>query len=565
MIPERAAARRLLEVWPPGRSTAIPRSILALAVTPERRAGAMDTRGASAGSPSATWSDLDGLLTRVDGQLQQHDPDDSDWAELIALAPDRLSARLREHGGSPIWRAAFVASVSPPQWVETLSLWLPRDDARTLARLTSHSELWSLGSTLPAGELALWAKRRLLETLLDADAESPPGAAAVAADLMREREWLDALPPRTLLRARAVLEAPTGSDSASPDVGPGAPVENALSRTPLAAGRRALERLASEIAGTDRAEPKIPGLQGGAYGDLLRRLAPWDADLALAATDQLNRVWLEIGGPPEAVSEAETCRFLRSYLVEEGRRFSSDVFTRQWFAERMRQTAQLDAADLRARFRDALAAAPLCVAPPRSVHPATTAAETLEPVEPKIVAIAEVQAEAPAADPNIYVGNAGLVLAGPYVPALFERLGLTVEGAFVDDAAAERGVHILQFLVDSSEEPALEHQLPLNKLLCGLDLSEPIGRAFRLTDAERETVEGLLQVMIDRWTIIGRTSRQGLRESFLQRQGVLETQTEIWRLRVEPRAFDMLLDEIPWGFQTLKLPWMKQVLHVDWR
>ena len=40
---------------------------------------------------------------------------------------------------------------------------------------------------------------------------------------------------------------------------------------------------------------------------------------------------------------------------------------------------------------------------------------------------------------------------------------------------------------------------------------------------------------------------------------------EAWRLVVEPRPFDMLLDRIPWGYGTLKLPWMAQVLHVDWR
>jgi hypothetical protein len=78
-------------------------------------------------------------------------------------------------------------------------------------------------------------------------------------------------------------------------------------------------------------------------------------------------------------------------------------------------------------------------------------------------------------------------------------------------------------------------------------------------------VEGLLSSLIAQWSILGRTSIAGLRESFLQREGALEETDESWRLRVEPRSFDMLLDRIPWGFNPLKLPWMAKVLHVEWR
>ena len=49
------------------------------------------------------------------------------------------------------------------------------------------------------------------------------------------------------------------------------------------------------------------------------------------------------------------------------------------------------------------------------------------------------------------------------------------------------------------------------------------------------------------------------------RRGALRPHEEAWRLTVEPGPFDMLLDRIPWGYGLLKLPWMAQVLHVDWR
>ena len=90
-------------------------------------------------------------------------------------------------------------------------------------------------------------------------------------------------------------------------------------------------------------------------------------------------------------------------------------------------------------------------------------------------------------------------------------------------------------------------------------------RQFLVREPEQAMIESLLRTMIQRWSALGRTSVAGLRETFLQRQGALTQDDEAWRLVVEPRPFDMLLDRIPWGYGTLKLPWMAQVVHVDWR
>ena len=164
----------------------------------------------------------------------------------------------------------------------------------------------------------------------------------------------------------------------------------------------------------------------------------------------------------------------------------------------------------------------------------------------------------------IFVANAGQVLAAPYLPRLFEMLSLTERGAFRDAGAAERAIHLLQFMVDGRVY-APEHQLMLNKILCGVQLDEPIVRDVGLTDAERAAAESLMQGMIRNWSALGKTSVAGLRETFLQRDGNLRLGDDAWSLLVEPRAFDMLLDRCPWSFAIIRLPWMHQVLHVEWR
>lgn len=165
---------------------------------------------------------------------------------------------------------------------------------------------------------------------------------------------------------------------------------------------------------------------------------------------------------------------------------------------------------------------------------------------------------------DIHIANAGIVLAAPYLPRLFEMLGLTEKSAFKNSQAAVRGVHMLQFLVDEHTDTP-EYQLVLNKLLCGVKTAIPIERQISLSQHEKEQLQGLLTGMTQNWKSLGNTSTAGLRESFLQRQGRLQLRDDAWHLLVEAKSYDMLLDQLPWSYSTIKYPWMDRVIYVDWR
>ena len=167
-------------------------------------------------------------------------------------------------------------------------------------------------------------------------------------------------------------------------------------------------------------------------------------------------------------------------------------------------------------------------------------------------------------DETFFIDNAGQVLAAPYLPRLFRLLELTDDDAFVDHAAAERAVHLLQFMV-KGEQDCAEYQLLLNKLLCGVSTGVPVQSRIVLSRQERDTVDDLIRGMIQNWKTIGNTSVAGLRETFLQRRGQLVLQEDIWFLTIEPGAFDMLLDNLPWRFSVIKHRWMERAIHVTWR
>ncbi|MBS0485090.1 MAG: hypothetical protein JSS06_07730, partial [Proteobacteria bacterium] len=166
---------------------------------------------------------------------------------------------------------------------------------------------------------------------------------------------------------------------------------------------------------------------------------------------------------------------------------------------------------------------------------------------------------------EIYIENAGQVLAAPYLPRLFDMLKLVEDGAFVDRHAAERAVHLLQFMVNAQTRSP-EYQLTLNKILCGVTTGIPICAEIGISAHEQETIEGLIRGMIQNWRTIGNTSISGLRETFLQRKGKLQLKDDgMWYLTVESGVFDMLLDSLPWSYSVIKHSWMERAVHVTWR
>jgi hypothetical protein len=170
--------------------------------------------------------------------------------------------------------------------------------------------------------------------------------------------------------------------------------------------------------------------------------------------------------------------------------------------------------------------------------------------------------EIPYGESNVL--NAGLVIIAPYIQRLFNILELTRDGAFVSNDAAERAVHLLQYVV-TAEQATPEYRLALNKLLCGIHGGVPIVAGIEITEHEKTVIEQMLNGVIAHWSALGKTSIAGLRQTFLAREGQLSFVDESWQLRIPSSSFDMLLDRLPWSFAMIKYPWMRAPLHVTWR
>ncbi len=163
-----------------------------------------------------------------------------------------------------------------------------------------------------------------------------------------------------------------------------------------------------------------------------------------------------------------------------------------------------------------------------------------------------------------YTNYAGLIIIAPFLPMLFERSGLMQDNTFNDAGSVYKAIYLLEYAATGK---TIENgqDLLIHKLLCGISLNTPVDFSITLSNTDKETVNSLLYAITQQWTPLQSTSIEGLQTSFIQREGKLEVDADAYFLKVEQKAFDMLLDQIPWVINTVKLGWMKKILNVSWR
>ncbi|HEY4336671.1 MAG TPA: contractile injection system tape measure protein, partial [Puia sp.] len=165
---------------------------------------------------------------------------------------------------------------------------------------------------------------------------------------------------------------------------------------------------------------------------------------------------------------------------------------------------------------------------------------------------------------EIFVGQAGVVLLHPFLHSIFRILGYVEGGQFRTPELHTRALHLIHYLA-TGETTAHEHDLLIAKLLCAWPLDVPVDGETALTETELAEAGDLLTAAITQWDKVKHTSHTGLREGFLQRSGKLQAKGNDLYLQVETSSIDVLLDYLPWNLSIVKLPWMNNILRVEWR
>lgn len=164
---------------------------------------------------------------------------------------------------------------------------------------------------------------------------------------------------------------------------------------------------------------------------------------------------------------------------------------------------------------------------------------------------------------GIQVRNAGIVILNNYIPMLFERLHFLENRNFTNVENQKKAVQYLYYVVTGFTETE-EIYLPLNKVLCGLSVSDSVPDTIEISETDKTLMQELLKAVISHWPDIGSTSIDGFRGNWLVRDGILVELADRWELTVEKRAYDILISRSPFSFSVIKYPWMNKPLYVNW-
>lgn len=165
---------------------------------------------------------------------------------------------------------------------------------------------------------------------------------------------------------------------------------------------------------------------------------------------------------------------------------------------------------------------------------------------------------------RINILNSGLILFHPYLRYAFKDLKwIGDDNKFVSSKAQQKAILFLQYMINGKSRQG-EHLLVLNKLLCGWPIHLPVQTACVFSAREKQAAADILGSIKEHWSVIKNTSDRGVIESFIERPGVITRQASGFLLQIERKTIDILLDSLPFGLNTIKLPWNEYIIHTEW-
>ncbi|WGS53950.1 contractile injection system tape measure protein [Paraburkholderia sp. D15] len=162
------------------------------------------------------------------------------------------------------------------------------------------------------------------------------------------------------------------------------------------------------------------------------------------------------------------------------------------------------------------------------------------------------------------VDNAGTVLIWPLLANMFGKLGLWIDGHFVQQRSAVEASAWLSRIASSDEVPYV-YPTALSNVLCGVSQDADI-RWLTADKSQHQLLQAWLTDLPAKIRPWHQLTIEDIRALFIRRPGIL-TGTEpggTLELEVEPHASDVLLQNWPWPITTVLLPWMEKPLTVQW-
>ncbi len=165
-----------------------------------------------------------------------------------------------------------------------------------------------------------------------------------------------------------------------------------------------------------------------------------------------------------------------------------------------------------------------------------------------------------------HLSNCGLILVHPFLVHLFKILEyVDANNTFKNEDLQQRAIQLMYFIATGETKFSNEAELAMCKIVCGFTIQQAIPKNIILNDEEMNTAQEMMHAVIEKWEKLKSTSIDGLRQTFLQRDGLLEEKDTAYQLTIESSGVDILLDFIPWNINMVQFPWMNTIIYISWR
>ena len=159
--------------------------------------------------------------------------------------------------------------------------------------------------------------------------------------------------------------------------------------------------------------------------------------------------------------------------------------------------------------------------------------------------------------------NVGLIIFHPFLKQFFRTIDILDEKGKIKKESISIAVQSLHYLATENIE-FFEGDLIFEKFLCGIPITMPVERENLLSEKIEYESKQLLIEVINQWAALRSSSPQDLREMFIRRNGKLNREGSNYRLIMERKAQDVLLEKLNWNISLVKTPWVKELIFVDW-
>jgi hypothetical protein len=164
---------------------------------------------------------------------------------------------------------------------------------------------------------------------------------------------------------------------------------------------------------------------------------------------------------------------------------------------------------------------------------------------------------------SIGVMNAGLILAHPFFWDFLIRTNCTDGKSRLLPEKRQYAVQLLHYLA-TGQENQMEYKLTFEKFICSIPLDSPVNRKIVLSNQDKIECSDLLRSITGYWGELKKTSPDGIRDMFMKRPGKLDLHTVPYKLFVEQKAQDVLIEKLEWNISIVKLPFTDEMLFVEW-